>query len=606
MIENFHFIRPLWLLSLAPLLFLLPIWLRYQQQGSELGRVLAPHLIRFLSVDEYKGHRNPIWLAALCWLIASLAAAGPSWMQRQSPVFETERAQVILMDMNMATRATDIAPDRHTRLKFKAQDLIQGLTEGQTGLVAYAGEAFTIAPLTRDPRNINHMIAALSPEIMPIPGHDPVAGFREAHNLLQQAGYTHADIFWLTGSINRTQMEDIRSFLRPHNYRVSIIAAGTDEGAPVRTERGELLRTPQGALIIPRLTPSYFEHISRETRGHFTLIDPQDDDIQALLNLPPLSLELQEQQSMLNHDEWIDAGPYLAVLLLPLLLLFARRKNLLGLLLPCLLVTGMLNSERAYARDSQNSEPSPATRTSVPELLSNMFRNTNQRALNAYQRGHYDTARQLSEDSPMLKGMSAYRSQDYINAAEYFSALDTAEAHYNRGNSLAQAGELEQAIAAYEQALARQPDWSLAAENKALIEDMLEQQQQQSENADSEDGEPSDSESEPEQEQPQDSDTSTAPEEADDSDTQDQEQSAAEQQEQDSGHDSEPESDASAEQQQEGSIDLDALQEEWDHLTDEEREQLEQLYRRVPDDPAFLLRNRLRLEAQRRRGQRFN
>jgi len=598
MIE-FHFIRPLWLLSVLPLLFLIPLWRKAKREQFSLQQMVAPHLLTHLRIERVKSIKNPLWLMLVCWLIASIAAAGPSWQKRQAPVFSTERAQVILMDMNMATRATDVAPDRHSLLKFKAQDLIQGLTEGQTGLVAYAGDAFTIAPLTRDPDNLTHLLTALSPEVMPIAGHDPVAGFREAHQLLSQAGMEQADIFWLTGSIDRTHMEDIRQFLRQHSYRVSIIAAGTNDGAPVRAENGELLRTPQGALIIPRLIPSYLEQISNDTGGIFARLDPESRDIEALLALRPLTLDSAVQDSLRNYDEWVDFAPYLALLLLPLLILLARQLQLFSVFLP-LFIVGLVSvnfySPASFAQAQANTQTEPLSEPalSFTQRLTDFFRNPQQRALSAYQQQRFAAAAEAAErtDNAMLQGMAGYRAGDYERASRYFEQLDTAEAHYNKGNSLAQAGALESAIKAYEQALQQRPDWLQAAENKALVEELLQQQQEQEQ----EQNQQSQQEDSEREQSEQDRDTQSEQSQSD-SEAQEAQQEEQEQQEQ-------SESDAHPEPQE--PVDTEALEEAWDNLSDEEKAQLEQLLRRIPDDPAFLLRNRLRIEAQKRRGQRFN
>ncbi len=73
--------------------------------------------------------------------------------------------------------------------------------------------------------------------------------------------------------------------------------------------------------------------------------------------------------------------------------------------------------------------------------------------------------------------MEAYRRGDYLTAAEIWAGLPGADDAYNSGNALAQAGRLEEALAAYDQALARQPDLEDALENRRIVEEALEQEQ---------------------------------------------------------------------------------------------------------------------------------
>src|SRR3546814_4076661 len=64
----------------------------------------------------------------------------------------------------------------------------------------------------------------------------------------------------------------------------------------------------------------------------------------------------------------------------------------------------------------------------------------------------------------------AYRRKDYAGATGAWQALPGADAAYNRGNALARAGRYEDAIKAYDQALAQQPDMADAIANRRLVE----------------------------------------------------------------------------------------------------------------------------------------
>lgn len=608
--SELHFIRPWWLLSLLPLLLLLPIWLKQLRQPQQLSTLVAPHLVAALGAHNKQKSNSTLWLAVACWLIASLAAAGPSWLKVESPTVSLDRGRVILIDASLATRSNDVRPDRFEQLKFKARDLLNTIAEGQTGLVAYAGDAFVVAPLTNDPKNILHMLPALSPEIMPEPGNHPLLGFRQAHQLLSQAGYQQADIFWLTGGINREQMEDITHFLRQQtnseNYRVSIIASGTAEGAPVRTQRGELLRDRQGRLVIPKLYPEYLERISNINRGKYFNATTDDRDIQALINLADRDTHYRHNQQQGGYDSWLDFGPYLALLLLPLLLLLGysalgyQLKGRPFMLFPALIVLSnwAFFSPPALAQESnleQNQESLPAR----------IFNNQDQRALNLYQQQQFDAAA-AQTDNHMLRGMSHYRQGDFEQAAEQFARLNTPEGHYNRGNSLVKNGQLEEALAAYTEALKQRPHWPQAEQNQALTKQLLEQEQnKEQDKSEQQDNQQNDDEKGDNQE-------SDAGENSENNETNEQpaEEEPSAENEEPSVEDNEPAAqEASAEPEPEEATSNEEEQSmpaAWADLSEEEREELEVLLRQLDEDPANLLKTRLLREAERRRMRRFN
>src|SRR5690606_22013119 len=100
--------------------------------------------------------------------------------------------------------------------------------------------------------------------------------------------------------------------------------------------------------------------------------------------------------------------------------------------------------------------------------VDDLWLNRDQQGARALAEGDATSAQQRFKD-PEWKATAAYRAEDYETAAQLFASIDTARAHYNRGNALAHAGKLDDAIAAYQQALKLDPDFQQAADNKALL-----------------------------------------------------------------------------------------------------------------------------------------
>jgi Ca-activated chloride channel family protein len=67
------------------------------------------------------------------------------------------------------------------------------------------------------------------------------------------------------------------------------------------------------------------------------------------------------------------------------------------------------------------------------------------------------------------RGIEQYRRGDFAGAAAQFARADSADAHYDRGNALAKAGKLEDAVAAYDEALKRRPGMADAAANRNAV-----------------------------------------------------------------------------------------------------------------------------------------
>jgi Ca-activated chloride channel homolog len=84
-----------------------------------------------------------------------------------------------------------------------------------------------------------------------------------------------------------------------------------------------------------------------------------------------------------------------------------------------------------------------------------------------YRHGEFNMAAEDFRD-PLWQGTALYRGGEFEKAARAFARIDTAEACYNEGNAWLMHGDYATAIASYDKALEKRPDWREAGENRAL------------------------------------------------------------------------------------------------------------------------------------------
>ncbi|WP_076921540.1 VWA domain-containing protein [Pseudoalteromonas sp. SK20] len=623
---DFEFIRPaiLWLLLPASGLFFIAL-LKHKKNHS--APLIAPHLAPFVMSESNNKARQPLWLVALFCNLTIIFSAGPSFEEKQVPVFQSKSARVIVMDMSYSMYSTDIAPNRLMQSRFKALDMVELFKEGDTALVAYAGTAYTISPLTNDAKTLANLIPSLSPEIMPDKGSNVLAGLDMAQELLSQAGYLDGDIILITDGIEQQQQSDVSRFTNSSQYRLNIYGVGTAQGAPIKLPEGGFLKDNYGQIVVPTLNASLLEGLAKNSGGQFADYQPSNSDIAVFS--PQANSEVLKSEKP-NLALWrIDAGIYGLLILLPLALYLFRRSALVS----AVLLLSFLPQQNAHAAE-------------LPAL----FKNTDQRALEAYNNKEYQQAAQAR--SSALKGAALYQQGQFDAALNEFSQDKSATGYYNYGNALAKAGQLEAAIDAYKQAQVKQDNFSEAAENQALVEQLLNQQQQQdqqnqqgndSQNQDEQSQEDADKSKQDQQKNGEKNNADKSEEDSQNSEQQQSDQSSQQSKDQQgqSGEQSdkqnEPDMQAQSQSQQNENKDQNtpqqdepqnqpnemseqppsdeqkqqaqqqAMQAQAAELTNEEKEkaqQLNQLLRKVPDDPAILLRNKMQLEAQKRQYQR--
>jgi len=601
--ESFHFQQPEWFWVLIPVLMLLWLLRQRGEQSSAWRKVCDADLLPYLL--EKSGNSRfylPLWLLAAGGLLAVIALADPVWEQQEQPVFRNEAARVIVLDLSNSMLSPDLKPSRLVRARYKVADILKQNLDGQTGLVVFAGDAFTVSPLTHDVDTIQALLSPLEPALMPAQGSRVDLGLLHAADLMQQAGIQQGEILLITDGFEGQSAIDAARQVSRDGYRVSVLGVGTDAGAPIPTGRGGFLRDQQGEIVVPALEQAALRKLATAGSGSITTISSSDQDIDYLLSRMSSPLGEGTQQTGMNTTVWESNGAWLAVLLIPLAALAFRRGWLLVLVL---LVGGTV------------SAPQPAMALGWDDL----WLRPDQQAARALQAGEPEQAAQLARD-PALRGTAEYKAGNYDAALDAFAAQTDVDAEYNQGNALAQLQRYQDAIAAYDRALEKQPEMADALHNRAEVEKLLQQQeqeqqeQQQGESGENEDqqqgqqdqgagDEQQDAQNEPgEQGEQNGSDT----QQADASSAGEQQEGENEEPAEDSQQSAEAEDvegEQSAEEQAADPSENPGEQHTTaaaEPLDSEEQRAAEQWLRRIPDDPGGLLRRKFLYQYKQRAG----
>jgi Ca-activated chloride channel family protein len=504
--EAFHFIRPLWLLALLPLALLAWRLARHGGGDNPWQRTIDAPLLPLLTIGGAGRSgmgggmvggsmgRTMVMVAA-GWTIAVLALAGPTWQKRPQPVFQTSAARVVVLDLSTSMLATDLKPSRLERARFKVEDVLALGGEGQTGLVAYAGDAFAVAPLTRDANTVSALLKALSPDIMPVQGNRADLGLLKGAELMRQAGVSSGELLLIADGVDAAHADaaaEAAARLRQEGYRVSVVGVGTEQGAPLLDAQGRLLRDAAGKPEIARLDATALQAIARAGGGAYLPISGSGDALRALLDTGSQAhADAAASKQGAAASAWVDEGPWFVLLLLPLAALAFRRNALID----AAAATAAPSPKPSPKPSSKASRERPAAVLALAGLVTlgallvpptpahaagwrDAWLRPDQQAAAAMRAGDYAKAAKLATDAER-RGSAEYKLGNYASALENFSRASGPHADYNRGNALAQLGRYGDAVAAYDKALAANPNDADAKANKAAVEALLRKQQEQ-------------------------------------------------------------------------------------------------------------------------------
>jgi Ca-activated chloride channel family protein len=387
-------------------------------------------------------------------LLAVLALAGPVWEREPQPLFRQQSALVVLFDLSRSMQAADLKPSRFLRARLKVEDLLRQRKEGQTALIVFAADAFTVTPLTEDRHTIEALIKSLEPGMMPVQGSDPARAIRLGLDLLQQAGAKHGRLLLVTDEDRPESTLDAARQVADLGFELAVLGVGTAEGAPIPQADGGFVKDPFGNMVLPQLNVAGLQRLANAGGGPYQTISVTDADLQRLLS----GLDDQQGQpgksSLVTNDLWREEGFWL---LWPLLLLAASAFRR-GWLLVFALILLFPPSADALSWDD-------------------LWQTPDQQAAESFAQQDYADAAQKFKDS-RWKASALYRAGKYAEAAEQLKEPQTADDFYNQGNALARQGDLQGAIQSYQTALEKESDHADARFNKELVEKELQKQEQ--------------------------------------------------------------------------------------------------------------------------------
>ena len=571
---DFHFLRPDWLWAL-PLVIAAVILLAYRKLGAgNWQNVVDPALAPFVLSRSAKRRSDYRWLLlGIGGVLAVIALAGPAWQRIEQPVFRSDQALVVALDLSRSMDARDLAPSRLIRARLKILDLLEKRGSGQTALIVYSSNAFTVTPLTTDTDTIAALVNSVSTDIMPSRGSYPIAALEKGRQLLQQAGAGAGEILLITDGGSSPAAERVARDLKASGYSLSVLAVGTTEGAPIPRASGGFVTDRSGQIAVPKLEEHSLRALAVAGGGRFATLTTDDRDLGTLLSGEAVQRAAGDES--LATDRWREEGPWLVFLLLPLAAMAFRRGWVLLVALAIL----------------------PLSQPAEASIWDDIWMTRDQQAQRKLQQGEAADAVELFE-SPDWLAVAQYRAEDYAESAAAFAENEDTQSLYNLGNALARQGELESAIDAYEQVLEIDPDDADAEYNRDLLAQLLEQQQEQEQQQESSDqqgeGEQSESDGESQESSESESDSEGEPQE---SDSQRDEQEASQE---DLDALQEELQRAAEEAQQNEEMAQQLTQEELEALRREQEQQqaMEQWLRRIPNDPGGLLRRKFRYQYQ--------
>ncbi|WP_196215127.1 vWA domain-containing protein [Piscirickettsia salmonis] len=446
-----------------PIVIIIILFLWWQNKNHQhLHAICDSHLLPYLLQGQSSGQKLIFWILGLSWFIAIFALAGPSLKQNKPLLYQSSYSRIFVLNLSKSMLAQDTQPNRLSIARFKLLELLKQSQDIRTALIVFSQRAYIVSPLTKDSQTISATVPLLSPKLMPATGNNPAAGLDQALKLFEQAKTDQGQVILITDSAGQKKTLTAAKKLKEAGFSLDILAIGTKEGAPIPKENGQFIKE-NNQLIISQLSPKHLKALAKIGGGSAYFASTTNQDIHNLLKQGNLHTHYNQSTQAHSSSIWENKGPYIALLLLPLVLFAFRR--------------GWLNPLAIAFISTSSLPPSPSHASIWPDL----WLNKNQQAIKQLTQHQYESAAHIFTD-PLWQGYAYYRDKKYKQALASFRKENSALSYYNQGNTLAQLGHYQQAITSYQKALEQDPNNQDAKFNKKLLEKLLKQKSQQDQN----------------------------------------------------------------------------------------------------------------------------
>ena len=436
------------------------------------------HISNSLGLDSSRITSHRLIATGVVGLLLCLALLRP-YLGFEDIKVETRGDDVIfLVDISRSMYAKDVPPSRLEVARRKIKDLVTALSaDGRAarfGITVFAGDGYTVCPVTTDRGVVSQFVDSISPELVSSLGSNLKAGIDAAISRMDQTARMHSRVILISdGEDDFLDAQSVVKEISSAGTRFDVLGIGTLQGATIELPNGTRLTDQARAPVVSMLREQSLQAIAQAGSGVYIRATLDDADVHTLT----APSRVVSRDGALRHDSSIrtyrEFGPWLVLSSLAVLLCaaFLRSANPLAMML---LSLGMLSTAQLGYAQQEDAIPDGS-------------------AFQLYQQGEYESsakryAEELQRDPKnraLQMGLASalYRLKRYDESAQIFQQLgeqatngrDYFESTYNQGNALLGSGRYQQAIDAYLKALDIKPDDVQARHNLEVARALLEE-----------------------------------------------------------------------------------------------------------------------------------
>jgi len=310
------------------------------QHAKKIRRFISNKMYPFLTAT-LSVQRRRLKLALECFVILFfvLALARPQSGKSEQNVKSEGIELMVLFDVSRSMLAEDVRP---SRLEFAKKEIERFLdkTGDRVGLMAFAGSAVLLSPLTSDKNAVDMFIDSLTTDTVSTQGTEFKRALLAAKDAFARGGVegdkhsivTRAVVVISDGEDNEPGAVDAAKQLKDAGIRIFSLGVGTEKGGaiPIRDEAGNLRgyrKNKSGKVILTRTQGKILRELAEVGDGSFYHLTYGGSGIESLIrDLKKLQQSVFDSTTAVNYDEKFQWLLFLGIIVALIELILGERR----------------------------------------------------------------------------------------------------------------------------------------------------------------------------------------------------------------------------------------------------------------------------------------
>lgn len=327
----FRFESPIYLyvLLLIPVLTAVYVLMQFRakQQMKKFG---DPELLRHLMPDVSPMRRHVKFAFMMLALgLLAVVLARPQYGTRNEEVKRSGIEVAIAVDVSNSMLCQDVNPSRLDKSKMIVSKLVEQFDEDKVGLVAFAGSAITLLPMTSDYVSAKMFLDQLNPATISVQGTNMAEAItRATAGFSKKANVGRALILITDAEDNEQGAIEAAKQAKKEGIQIFVLSVGTEQGGPIPMGDGTFKKDLSGNVVTTKLNEQIGKGIAQAGGGMYIHVD-QTDMAQSLLEKEIEKMQKEDISTSMysEYDEQFVAVALLLLIVLVVEFCIMERQN---------------------------------------------------------------------------------------------------------------------------------------------------------------------------------------------------------------------------------------------------------------------------------------